>query len=32
MLADAIGRRVRIEVVRDGSALALDAVPRELDA
>jgi S1-C subfamily serine protease len=31
MLADAIGKPTRIELVRDGSALALEAVPRELE-
>ena len=30
MLADAIGTPTRIEVVRDGSALTIEAVPREL--
>ena len=30
MLAGAIGTPTRIEVVRDGSALTIEAVPREL--
>jgi S1-C subfamily serine protease len=32
MLADAIGRTVRVDLVREASLIALDAVPRELDA
>jgi S1-C subfamily serine protease len=30
MLADAIGTPTRLEIVRDGSTLAIEAVPREL--
>jgi S1-C subfamily serine protease len=30
MLADAIGKPTRIELVREGTALVVDAVPREL--
>jgi S1-C subfamily serine protease len=32
MLADAIGRAVRLDIVRETSVLALEAIPRELDA